>query len=459
MLHDMNYSENNYNEQGFYLEKNPGQRAQRMPAAQAGHHRKKKNDSVVLGDRMPVAQAGHHRKKKSDSVVRGQRMSAGHTVRKERGSEMRGHKSRTSPAKRYDGLHSADKKDNNRRKSKSVCGLIVLTILNAVLFIINISIYDNKIDEKTIQKIMNKYSAGEMDFSEINRNESGMVADLAIDVMDRLERNAVDDQDTDDQLTEEKKHSTDRCRASEDNQQQDGHENDETEKEDEFADLSEEDRQKAAEIIENSVDYPEEFIQLMERNHETVDFVYEYPQKGDKPTDNNISIEIKQAEKGQIPLFLQWDERWGYQKYGDGYIADNGCGPTALSMVSVYLTKKEKYTPAYIADYAEKNDLYVDGAGTSWELLSEKCTSFGVCSEEVGLDENAMVEELEEGHPMIACVSEGDFTSGGHFIVITDYEDGCFRVNDPNSVIRTNKRWDYDTLSKQIDGLWSYHKK
>ena len=96
--------------------------------------------------------------------------------------------------------------------------------------------------------------------------------------------------------------------------------------------------------------------------------------------------------------------------------------------------------------------------GTAWSLLSEKCTVFGVYAEEVGLDEDAMAEAVTNGHPIVACVGEGDFTTGGHFIVITGYKDGKFTVNDPNSVIRTNKTWDFDTLSKQIDGIWAYYK-
>ena len=72
--------------------------------------------------------------------------------------------------------------------------------------------------------------------------------------------------------------------------------------------------------------YPESLIALVERNPETKDFVLDYPKyKGLEEID--IS---KEVTKGEIPHFLQWDERWGYSSYGDGVLGYTGCGPTAL---------------------------------------------------------------------------------------------------------------------------------
>ena len=51
---------------------------------------------------------------------------------------------------------------------------------------------------------------------------------------------------------------------------------------------------------------------------------------------------------------------------------------------------------------------------------------------------------------------KGDFTTTGHFIVLTGYEDGRITVNDPNSRKRSEKTWDFDTLQYQIKNLWSY---
>ena len=50
----------------------------------------------------------------------------------------------------------------------------------------------------------------------------------------------------------------------------------------------------------------------------------------------------------------------------------------------------------------------------------------------------------------------GDFTTSGHFIVLSALEDGKIRVKDPNSAERSEKLWDYETLESQIKGLWVF---
>ena len=44
----------------------------------------------------------------------------------------------------------------------------------------------------------------------------------------------------------------------------------------------------------------------------------------------------------------------------------------------------------------------------------------------------------------------------GHFIVIAGYENGAFRVLDPNSRANSEKSWSYETLESQIKAIWSF---
>ena len=39
-------------------------------------------------------------------------------------------------------------------------------------------------------------------------------------------------------------------------------------------------------------------------------------------------------------------------------------------------------------------------------------------------------------------------------MVLVGVEDGKFRVNDPNSVINSQKLWSYEELEGQIRNLW-----
>ena len=159
---------------------------------------------------------------------------------------------------------------------------------------------------------------------------------------------------------------------------------------------------------------------------------------------------------GVIPHLLQWDERWGYQIYGDNLIAVNGCGPTVISMVAAGLTGDNTVTPYKVAEFAEQNGYYEGDAGTSWALMTEGAAQFGVHGEELGLSEEAVFSALENGSPIICSMGPGDFTATGHFIVLVGLEDGKIRVNDPNSIKRSEKLWDFETLYTQISNLWVY---
>ncbi len=205
-------------------------------------------------------------------------------------------------------------------------------------------------------------------------------------------------------------------------------------------------------VYEQAGDVSDTLRELVENNPETVDFVRNYQEKKDAPPAEDIG----EVTEGVIPHLLQWDERWGYQIYGDNMIAVNGCGPTVISMVAAGLTGDNTITPYRVAKFAEENGYYEGEAGTSWSLMTEGAQQFGIYGEEMGLDENGIFSALESGNPIICSMRPGDFTTTGHFIVLVGTEDGKIRINDPNSVKRSEKLWDYETLYPQINNLWVY---
>lgn len=209
---------------------------------------------------------------------------------------------------------------------------------------------------------------------------------------------------------------------------------------------------KVREIMANKDRYPEQLIELLQNNEETVDFVFDYPEKKDTaPADT-----VGEVVQGQVPLLLQWDERWGYAFYADDMIAVNGCGPTAIAMVAAGLTGDNTVTPYKVAQFSAGNGYYAGDSGTSWSLMTEGAQQFGIYGEEMGLSEDEVFSALENGHPIICSMRPGDFTTTGHFIVLTGVEDGKIRVNDPNSRVRSGKLWDYSRLEYQINNLWVY---
>ncbi len=207
------------------------------------------------------------------------------------------------------------------------------------------------------------------------------------------------------------------------------------------------------EIIEHYDDYPEVYRAALANNPEMLDYVKEYPDS-DKATADAVMTKKEKSQK--YPLFIQWDKRWGYAPYGSSSIGISGCGPTSLSMVIYALTENELATPDKVARYSQEQGYYIEGTGTSWDLMTEGAAAFGVTGQELSLSEDGMKQELKNGHPLICAMRAGDFTAGGHFIVIRGYEKDGFIVNDPNSRVRSQKRWTYEELSGQIKNMWYY---
>lgn len=200
-------------------------------------------------------------------------------------------------------------------------------------------------------------------------------------------------------------------------------------------------------------DYPESLLELLDKNPETKDFVLEYPLLKDQ--DQTIDLS-EYRNSGKIPLLMQWDQRWGYEIYGDDLMGITGCGPTCLSMVAIYLLKDTTMDPAWMADYSIEHGYCVPGSGTSWTLMSEGACNLGLEAIELPLNEERICRNLEVGNPIICIMGPGDFTTSGHFIVLTGYEDGAFTVNDPNSRANSQKAWKYEDIKNQIKNLWTY---
>ncbi len=199
-------------------------------------------------------------------------------------------------------------------------------------------------------------------------------------------------------------------------------------------------------------EYPQYIIDLLESNPETEDFVLNYPFR------EKTEASLSGVERETVPLFLQWDPMWGYEDYGSSIIAVTGCGPTCLSMAGYYLTGDLNMSPSRMAEFAEKNGYYEPGYGSSWTLISEGAGKLGLTATELPLVKKKMVTALEEGSPVILAMGPGDFTTTGHYIVLTGVKDGKFQVNDPNSRIRSEKLWSYEELEGQIRNIWAISK-
>lgn len=208
-----------------------------------------------------------------------------------------------------------------------------------------------------------------------------------------------------------------------------------------------------AEFMDHFDEFTPEMVKLFVKNPDAREYVLGYLDHKDDTQAGELTAE--ECSGSAVPLLLQWDERWGYITYGSGPIGITGCGPTCLAMAASYLKADSSCTPASVAAFSETNGYYVSGEGTKWSLIAEGSAQFGLSCEELPLWEDSMVSALSDGKVIIVNMGPGDFTDAGHYIVITGYSEGLFKINDPNSPTRSARGWSYSELESQIRCLWA----
>lgn len=202
-----------------------------------------------------------------------------------------------------------------------------------------------------------------------------------------------------------------------------------------------------------SAGYPDDVIELLDKNPETVDFVENYLKKKDSKPAETIGDSL---QPGSIPLLLQWDERWGYSTYGTSIIAISGCGPTCMAMVASGLNQDPSITPAKVASFGTQHSYVDEENNTYWSFMREAGASWNLSCYEGLLNETQVSAELSAGHPIICSVGPGNFTQIGHFIVLTGYENGNVTVNDPFSKANSETLWNFSQIKDQIRAMWVY---
>ncbi len=156
-----------------------------------------------------------------------------------------------------------------------------------------------------------------------------------------------------------------------------------------------------------------------------------------------------------VVLFKQGGSApWASYSYGRGTtVASSGCGPTSIAMVLA--TYGINVTPDKIAQYSLDHGFRVYGAGTSWGIFKSVAQHYGLGLREVGGSVNAVKNQLAQGYPVIVSVKgPSKFTSGGHFLVVTGYENGKFLFNDPGG--RNVKESTVSELSSALRNSWVF---
>ena len=132
--------------------------------------------------------------------------------------------------------------------------------------------------------------------------------------------------------------------------------------------------------------------------------------------------------------------------FGTDDIGRYGCGPTAMAIVVSSLTS-DAVDPIEMAEWAYENGYWCSKSGSYHTLIPGAAEEWGLSVEGCTASEpQRIVDALGEGKLVVALMTEGHFTSSGHFIVLRGTQDGQILVADPNSVSRSEKAWDLSII-------------
>jgi len=149
-----------------------------------------------------------------------------------------------------------------------------------------------------------------------------------------------------------------------------------------------------------------------------------------------------------VVYFSQLDARWKDEPYGlTGTIGQSACGPSSMSIVISSLTD-QTVDPVYMAAWAYAHGYRAEGNGSYHSLIPGAARAFGLnvtgCTAADGQD---ILDALANGKLVVALMSKGHFTSGGHYIVLRGVtSDGKILVADPASYARSQQKWDFSII-------------
>jgi len=148
----------------------------------------------------------------------------------------------------------------------------------------------------------------------------------------------------------------------------------------------------------------------------------------------------------EVVYFNQLDQRYANQPYGTDNIGGYGCGPTSMAIVVSSLTD-EIVDPIAMAKWAYENGGWCKGQGSYHSLIPNAAKAWGLNVEGCRASEpQRILDALSSGKLVVAIMSPGHFTTGGHFIVLRGVKDGKILVADPASTSRSQKAWDLSII-------------
>lgn len=155
----------------------------------------------------------------------------------------------------------------------------------------------------------------------------------------------------------------------------------------------------------------------------------------------------------EIVYFNQTDEDREDQKYGTDPLSTHGCGPTAMAMAVSSLTE-ETVDPEDMAALCVRDGHWCRDHGSYLSMVQGVAQAYGLECQSLDVeapDESDIYRRLNEGEVLVALMSRGHFTRGGHFILLRGTTlSGEILVADPASRDRSLIPWDLSLILDEL---------
>lgn len=155
----------------------------------------------------------------------------------------------------------------------------------------------------------------------------------------------------------------------------------------------------------------------------------------------------------EVAYFNQTDEEREEQKYGTDPLATHGCGPTAMAMAVSSLTG-ELVDPADMAALCVRDGYWCRDHGSYLAMVQGVAETYGLeCQplDPAAVEAEEIYRRLNDGELLVALMTKGHFTKGGHFILLRGTTlSGEILVADPASRERSLIPWDLSLILEEL---------
>lgn len=162
----------------------------------------------------------------------------------------------------------------------------------------------------------------------------------------------------------------------------------------------------------------------------------------------------------EVPLYLQDD--YPTARYGGYSLAVQGCGISDFAMLTSYMTDTQ-WTPIEMSAIYGR---YSHDSGTDGMIYINEPANFGYFFLRRTFNPEEAKAALEEGHVLVSVQHKGDWTSGGHYILLEKMtEDGKVQVRDSSLKNygrlsgHAEDKHPWKSVTSSSGGYWIFDKK